>query len=192
MNMRQCRPRYGLWPRQASRRLGKSLVEVLVLMILLNVVVALAAMTLIGTMRAERQVRRVSVQQRALTQVSSRFRSDAHRAVSCQVAEACEFKLPGGESIRYVYTSPRLAREVRRGDEVVHRDSFLLGDAVQLAFEVPESTGGNLVRLRVSPREASARPLLAATRPAVIEAALGLSREATTTAAQNPAGEELP
>jgi hypothetical protein len=156
-----------------SRRSAKSLVEMLVLILILNVIVALSATTLIGAMKAERQVRRATSQNRALAQLSGRFRSDAHRAASCQAAETCQFTLPGGETIRYTYAAPRVTREIRRGDEVVHRDSYLLGDAVLVSFEMPESAGGRLVRLRVVERPGSARPLLASTRPAVIEAGIG-------------------
>ncbi|MCU0879224.1 MAG: hypothetical protein MUF06_15680 [Pirellulaceae bacterium] len=178
--------------RGTARRTGKSLVEMLVLMLILNVIVALSAMTLIGAMRAERQVRRGTVQHRALAQLSSRFRSDAHRAASCRVAETCEFTIPGGQSIRYTHAAPRMTREIRRGDEVVHRDSYLLGDAVLVSFEMPESAGGSLVRLRVVERPESARPLLASTRPAVIEAGIGNAKVAAMAASKGAAEEDSP
>jgi type II secretory pathway pseudopilin PulG len=175
-----------------SRRTAKSLVEMLVLMLILNVVVALSATTLIGAMRAEQQVRRGTVQHRALAQLSSRFRSDAHRAASCQVAETCEFTIPGGETIRYTHSAPRITREIRRGDEVTHRDSYVLGDAVLVSFEMPESAGGSLVRLRVVERPGSARPLLASTRRVVIEAGIGSSNRAAVEASNDAAREDSP
>jgi type II secretory pathway pseudopilin PulG len=187
---------------RGPRRAGKTLVEMLVLMLILNVIVALAATILIGAMRAEQQVRRGSVQQRALAQLGECFRRDAHRAWSCEVAEACNFTLPEGQSIHYTPASPRIKREIRRGGEVVHRDSFLLGDAALVTFEMPSSEGGRLVRLRVAQRAGSARPLLASTRPAVIEAGLGTGKSVATPdrteettdeeTSQSAPGEELP
>lgn len=185
MSQKTQHPKRPARSRGTTRRTGKSLVEMLVLILILNVIVALSATTLIGAMKAERQVRRATSQNRALAQLSGRFRSDAHRAASCQAAETCQFTLPGGETIRYTHAAPRMTREIRRGDEVVHRDSYLLGDAVLVSFEMPESAGGSLVRLRVVERPGSARPLLANTRRAVIEAGIGSS----SVAAADPSNE---
>lgn len=180
------------YSRRAGGRAGKTLVEMLVLMLILNVIVALGATTLIGAMRAEQQVRRGSVQQRALAQLSRSFRRDAHRALACEVSEECEFTLPGGQSIHYRQAAPRIAREIRRGGEVVHRDTFLLGDAALVTFEMPPSEGGRLVRLRVAERAGSARPLLASTRPAVIEAGIATGNRAAGETSRRAAEEEMP
>jgi type II secretory pathway pseudopilin PulG len=162
-----------------TRRRGKTLVEMLVLISVLTIILGLVATSLIVLFKTDRQVRRDLEQVTALARLSSKFRADAHAADSCQVAEACDLALPDGRVVRYAAGPERITREVRRGDAVEHRDAFLLPATATAKFELPDETQGRLVRLTIAAAENSDRPYLTAVRPATIEAAVGLSQKET-------------
>ena len=157
-----------------TRRRGKTLVEMLVLISVLTIILGLVATSLVVLFKTDRQVRRDLEQVTALARLSSKFRADAHAAASCQVADSCDLALPDGRVVRYAAGPQCITREVRRGDAVEHRDAFLLPATATAKFELPDELQGRLVRLSISAAADSDRPYLTAVRPATIEAAVGI------------------
>jgi type II secretory pathway component PulJ len=158
-----------------TRRSGKTLIEMLILISLTSVILGIVATTLIALFKTDRQVRRDLEQQTTLARLGSRFRTDAHAAKSCQIDKTCDLALPDGRVIRYSLEGQRLSREVRRNGTVEHRDAFVLADTAAVRFEQPATQGGRLVRLSIAAKEFSDKPYLTAVRPATIDAAVGLA-----------------
>ena len=158
-----------------SRRSGKSLIEMLILISLTSVVLGIVSTTLVALFKTDRQVRRDVQQQTTLARLGSRFRTDAHAARSCQIDKTCDLTLADGRVIRYSFEGQRLSREVRRRDAIEHRDAFVLPDTAAVGFDKPASHAGRLVRLSITAQEPSDKAYLTAVRPATFDAAIGLS-----------------
>ena len=156
-------------------RPGKTLIEMLVLITILSVIMGVVATTLVALFKTDRQVLRDLDQLAALSRLGNKFRSDAHTAESCQVGESCQLTLADGRVVHYSVAPRRIAREVRRGEEVLHHDAFSLPEAAAVRFELPAESGGRLVRLTIAAQDDSDRSFMTPVRPAVIEAAVGLS-----------------
>ncbi len=159
-----------------SPRRGKTLIEMLVLISVLSAILSVVAMTLVALFKTDRQILRDLDQATALARLSGKFRSDAHAASSCQIGQSCQLALPDGRVIHYLAAPREIAREIRRGEVVEHRDAFLLPSAAAVRFELPAESAGRLVRLSIAAAPDSDRAYLTAIRPAVIEAAVGLSK----------------
>jgi type II secretory pathway pseudopilin PulG len=159
------------------RRRGKTLVEMLVLITILSMILGGVGTTLVALFKTDRQVLRDLDQLAALSRLGSRFRTDAHAAQSCQVGESCQLTLSDGRTIDYSVAPRKISREVRRGDEVLHRDAFTLPEAAIVRFELPAESQGRLVRLVISAKEDADRSYMTAVRRATIEAAVGLAKK---------------
>jgi len=165
-----------------TRRSGKTLVEMLILISLTSLILGTVTTTLIALFKTDRQVRRDLEQQTTLARLSSRFRTDAHAAKSCQIGETCDLTWPDGRVVRYALAGQHLSREVHRNGAIEHRDAFVLADTAAVRFEQPAMQGGRLVRLSITAKEHSDKPYLTAVRPATIDAAVGLSPPTKETA----------
>jgi type II secretory pathway component PulJ len=161
--------------RHAIRRSGKSLIEMLMLMSILSVILATTSATLIALMKTDRQLRRDLDQQTALARLAEKFRFDAHAATTCQVDTACQFAQSDGRTVRYEAAGGRVVREIRRGDAVEHRDSFVLPEQAVVTFSQPSDLSGRLVQLQIATVGDADTKYRAAVRPALVEAALGVS-----------------
>jgi type II secretory pathway pseudopilin PulG len=165
-------------------RRGSSLLEVLVLITLISVALTAAATTLVALLRIERQVRTDQSQRQCLASLASRWRTDAHAATAASVNEDCVLTLADGRTIRYFYAMPRVVREVRRGDEIVHRDAFVLSPRAQIAFSESGDAPPYLVTLSISavtePGPAYAEAICPAAFEAVVNLHGGAAPEETT------------
>jgi type II secretory pathway pseudopilin PulG len=161
-------------PARPARR-GKTLIEMLVLMTVMSIILATTAATLIALMKTDRQLRRDLAQQTTLARLGEKFRADAHAASRCELGPACELTLPDGRVVRYEARSGQVVREFRQGQQVQHRDAFYLPETAAITFHQPADLEGRLVQLRIAPIPDSDAPFRAAVRPALIEAAVGLS-----------------
>lgn len=161
-------------------RRGKTLIEMLVLITILSVIMGVVATTLAALFKTDRQVLRDLDQLAALSRLGETFRIDAHAAESCQVGESCQLALADGRVVHYAVAGPRIAREVRRGEEVLHRDAFSLPEAASVRFDLPAESGGRLVRLSIAPKDDTDRSFMTPIRPARIEAAIGLAQKERT------------
>ena len=120
------------------RRRGYTLVECLVAITLLGSLLGTVTLTLNVMYRADRKMRDALDQQRSLEQFTARFRSDAHQASSASVSKPAEAKAParelvlklsGDETIQYTLVPQHAERVVRRGQTVVHRETYGLNAA---------------------------------------------------------------
>jgi type II secretory pathway component PulJ len=158
---------------RASRRAGKSLIEMLMLMGILSVIISTVAMMLVALMKTDRQIRRDLEQQTSLARLADKFRADAHAAKSCEVGAACDLKVPDGRVIRYAAQERQIAREVRRGNAVEHHDAFLLPANARVEFALPSGASGRLVHLEIVAVRASDHAYQTPIRPTLIEAVIG-------------------
>ena len=115
------------------RRRGYTLTECLVAITLLGSLLGTVTLTLGVMYRADRNLRDAVDQERALEQFTARFRSDAHQALSASVSKPAEAKAParelvlkssGDETIQYTLVPQHVERVVRRGQTVVHRETY--------------------------------------------------------------------
>ena len=156
------------------QRRGSSLLEILVVITLLSAALTAAATTLAALMRIEHQIRTDQFQEQSLTRLASRWRTDAHTAIAASAGGDCIFRLADGRTIRYSYAAPRVVREVRHDDEIIHRDAFVLLPRAQVGFSLAGDSRQSLVRLSVCATSDPAPAYSAAVRPAEFEAALNL------------------
>jgi len=156
-----------------SRPAGKSLIEMLVMISILSIVLGLSATSLATLFRLRHTITRDTEQARSIERLAMRLRTDAHEADSAAVAEDCNLTLPSGRSIRYSYTAPRIVREVRGGEKIVHHDSFSLPRHTKVIFQSEQLGMGSLLRIIIEP-ETTKLPPRELPRAARIEAAVGI------------------
>ena len=150
--------------RQAHR--GKSLVELLVVLTLISGALGLCSLTLTALFRTETQLRRDREQQIVAGRLADLWRADAHSATACDIGAEAVFTQRDGQRIRYSIESPRIRREVRRGDAIQHRDSFSLPVLAEASFAKRDEAGRTFAVLSVHSKavdRAYAVPVRAAT-----------------------------
>jgi type II secretory pathway component PulJ len=115
------------------RRGGHTLVESLVAITLLGSLLGTVSLTLTALYRADRTMRDELDQDRALEQFASQFRLDAHQALSASVSGPAEADGPARElvlksspdrTIHYTLSPRYVQRIVRRGESIVHRETY--------------------------------------------------------------------
>jgi type II secretory pathway component PulJ len=166
-----------------TRRAGKTLIETLVLITLLAVAVGMSTTSLATLFRIHRLIRADAEQAASLARLATQFRRDAHEAISVSTDDRCVLTLADGRMIHYVHEAPRIVRQVRRGDAVLHRDRFSLAKSAAVSFEREGDANSSLVRLSIVPREI-VPPKREIPRAATIEAAVGLHRKLAQNARQ--------
>jgi prepilin-type N-terminal cleavage/methylation domain-containing protein len=159
-------------------RSGFTLIELAVVVTLTSVVLTLSAATIITLFRVERQFAGDAAQDFALARLASHWRADAHQATTAKMDAGCELILPGGRTIRYTFASPAVIREVRRGDQLEHRDAFVLTRRSVAEFSVEPSGDGKIVQLMVEPAQIPERAHSTPVRPLTIAAAVDLYGQA--------------
>jgi hypothetical protein len=155
------------------KRKGKTLIEVLVLVTLLTIALGMSTTSLATLFRIHRLIRADAQQAAALARLATQFRSDAHEAVSAALDEHCVFTRADGRTIHYVHEAPRLVRQIRRGDKVLHRDAFVMSKSAAVKFDREGDGETGLVRLSIVPMELTP-PKREIPRSATIEAAVRL------------------
>ena len=163
-------------------RSARTLIEVVVIISLLSIVMGLSVTGLGTLFRVRQQVQRDSDQAAAINRLATRFRSDAHEALSVGNAlrgvpgtdEGFNFTLPDGRTIHYTFVTPSIIRQVRRDTTVLHHDTYRLYREVNVTCEEVDSVPKRLIRLSIRPAE-SRLPPRDIPRTATIEAAVGLN-----------------
>jgi type II secretory pathway pseudopilin PulG len=161
----------------AGHRSGKTLLEALVIITMLGVVLTGVTTTLVTSFRVERQLSRDTAQEASLARLASRVRTDAHAAIGAKIDSGCELMLADGRTVRYAFESPRIVREVRRGDAILHRDAFLLPAKAEVAFSAASEADGQLVRVSITPADQPVQAFATPVRSASIEAAVASHRQ---------------
>ena len=159
-------------PRPA--RPGFTLIEMAVVVTLTSVVLTLSAATIITLFRVERQFASDAAQDFAVSRLASHWRADAHQATAAKIDSGCELSLPDGRTIRYSFASPAVVREVRRGKDIEHRDSFVLTRRSVAEFSLELSGAREIVHLSVEPAKIPERAHATPVRPVSIAAAVDL------------------
>jgi hypothetical protein len=160
-----------------SLRPGKTLIEVAVIVALTGVALSLATTTLVTLFRVERQLRADAAYDLAQSRLAIRWRADVHAAVAAKADGDCQLILADGRSIHYTFQSPAIRREVRRGETIEHRDSFVIPRSAQASFSSDSQQGGLMVRLAITAPSQPDHPRLAALHPLTVAAALNLHRQ---------------
>jgi hypothetical protein len=156
-----------------SSRAGKSLIEALVIISLMSIIMGLAATSLASLFRLRYVITRDAEQASSLDRLAARFRLDAHEALSCTIENGCTFQLADGRSIHYFLAAPRIVRETRRDDKVVHRDTFSLPRPTAVQFAKRALGNGALAALTIEPEETKLPPR-ELPRTSTIEAVVGI------------------
>jgi hypothetical protein len=157
---------------------GKTLLEVAIVVAIMSVALMLSATTLVALFRLERQIRASDVHRQTVARLASRLRGDVHVAVSANVNAGCELSLADGRTIQYAFAAPEITREVRRGEEVLHRDAFVLAPQAEAKFSVRTAPAGQFVELSIGPSEPQQRRHQASIRPLALVTAVNLHRAA--------------
>jgi len=159
--------------RQAQpRRCGKSLIEALIIISLMSVIIGLAATSLGSLFRLRHVMVRDAEQAMSLDRLALRLRLDAHEAASVAAESGYRLDFADGRSIRYSFAAPRIVREVRRDEKIVHRDTFLVPRNALVTFD-DDSISRRLLRVIVKPEQTKLPPR-ELPRTAAIEAAVGI------------------
>jgi type II secretory pathway component PulJ len=152
------------------QRLGKTLLEMVVIISIMSIVVGMSATSLAAVFRLRQQMSRDGEQAAALARLNLRLRQDAHEAKSMSIQEGCELQLADGRDIHYRFEAPNVFREVHQAGAVVHRDRFLMPRSSTAEFQA-NAEEPRLLRLVIQPVELPGRKL-EMPRRATIEAAV--------------------
>jgi hypothetical protein len=155
-----------------SRRTGKSLIEALVIISMMSVIIGLAATSLGSLFKLRYVMVRDAEQAASLDRLAMRLRLDAHEANSASAENGYLLSFTDGRSIQYSFATPRIVREVRRDEKVVHRDTFSLPRHALATFD-DETISRGLLRVMIKPEQTKLPPR-ELPRTAVIEAAFGI------------------
>jgi Tfp pilus assembly protein FimT len=155
-----------------SRRYGKSLIEALIIISLMSIIIGLAATSLASLFRLRYVMVRDAEQAASLDRLAMRLRLDAHEAISAAAENGYLLKSADGRTIQYSFAAPRIVREVRRDDKLIHRDSFPLQRYALATFD-DDSLSRGLLRVMIEPEQTKLPPR-ELPRTAKIEAALSI------------------
>jgi hypothetical protein len=150
----------------------------MVVLTLLSGALGLSAVTLTALFRTEVQLRREREQQFAAARLAELWRADAHAASDCIADKDCIFTLPAGMTARYWHEGSRVWREVRRGDQTQHRDSFALPSAAAVSFAKSEEADRTFAHLRAQ-ATGDDRPHAVPVRPLDLRAIVNLHQRAS-------------
>ena len=157
------------------RRRGKTLIEMLVVIVAMSAVLSTAGQMLYRLSRSERMVRDASAIARAEMRLARTFRSDARAASSAEpledpAASGVRFDTPAG-LVTWRVAEEEVQRTVEQGD-APRRDAFRLGPVI-VSFEVEED---RLAVIHVEPQRPAGTVIRAAAGPLEVVAAIGADR----------------
>ena len=124
--------------RKPRQRLAFTLIEMCAVCALTSAVMALVAASLLRIYRVDRQVRDELRLIDVFADLGKRMRADAHAATRVvPTNQGTNFVIADGATIEYRVTEKFVERMVRRGDAVLHRDTFRIprGFAAQLTSD---------------------------------------------------------
>jgi len=116
-----------------ASRSGKTLIEMVLIVTVMSAVAMMSAMVMNSVMRAEGHSRESLVATTAHSDLSVRFRHDAHVSSDATLLEedgrvtGVELKQTSGETIRYQIAEDSFLRIVEADENVIQRDSYAVG-----------------------------------------------------------------
>jgi prepilin-type N-terminal cleavage/methylation domain-containing protein len=155
--------------RTHKRRSGFTLIEMLAVIATTGALMAVAVGILHLLLRTERVARDERRRQTAIARLADQFRRDVHAATQFAPLEGSEGEAHGGgwqfdlgenRTVRYVAQPGELVRRQREGDDLVHRESYVLPDDAAVAIEPAGESAPGIVRLCVVPEATHPRPAI--------------------------------
>lgn len=141
----------------SARRRGASLVEMLVVVSLMSIVLGTVVVTLHSMFRADQQTRTAIERQGTTTRLALHVREDVHAARDARLSAADQDSAPSltlelddNSSIEYGLGGQGIDRLERRGDQIVHRDTFRLPAVDRVRWEIIELSGQPAVRMSLA------------------------------------------
>jgi hypothetical protein len=157
------------------RRGAFTLIETAIVVSITSVLFALSVTTIVALFRVQRQFQADADHERTVWRLASRFREDAHTAVSAASDDGLSLGLGEGGRVRYTFAAPAVVREIRQGDEIRHRDTFTLTNDAAVTFSQEHYGDGQLVWMKIDSRRVVSRPPIATV---AIEIAAAIKSEA--------------
>ncbi len=135
--------------KQHARRLGFTLVELLVVLTIVTVLTALLTMLLSSLVKGQRQTLLRARQRTEYARLDTVLRNDAHVATAVKLASPTQCTLTNqqGLHMRYELRDNRLQRMKHNGDAWASADSFYLRPGTQVNFRVVQESGRSLLQL---------------------------------------------
>ena len=141
--------------RRPQRR-AFTLIEMVAVCALTSTLMSLVGIALLRMYRIDRQVRDEIRLIDSCAELGTRFRADAHAAIlAVPIENGAAFTTPDELTIEYRVKELFVERQVRRGDEVRHRDTFRIPRGFAVQFVGGETASPPRVSLAVSRRTAS-------------------------------------
>ncbi len=164
------------------RRNGFTLVECLAAIALIGVAMTTVAVAMTGMHRACQRVREEIASEMELQRFAVQLRADAHEALSAKqeggkeenaASDSILLALSDEESVQYTVQAGHIQREQRRGDELLHRETYGLPDSYTAHWELKKNGSAAMASLKLEPQpvELSGRM---GDQPIQINAAVGL------------------
>ncbi len=133
-------------------RCGTTLLEMLTVMMMGSVVLGGVAVFLSGMWRSRQAAEGYDSMLNSIVRVASQFRDDVHQATSVELptgdaqSRTARFTavLPGERKVEYRAEAGGITRIVRIGQQVKHRESYVLPINATARWEVV-SSGGNVI-----------------------------------------------
>ncbi len=170
------------------RRKGFTLVECLAAIAMIGAAMTTVAVAMSGMHRACQRVREEIASEMELQRLAVQLRADAHEALSAKQEEGEEENAAPGsvllalgneESVQYTVQAGHIQRVQRRGDELLHRETYRLPEEYSAHWELKKNGSAPMVSLKLEPHpvELSGRM---GDRPVQINAAVGLLTQGPT------------
>lgn len=164
------------------KRSGYSLVECLVAIALIGATMTTVAVAMSGMQRASQRVRGEIASEMELQRFAVQLRADTHAALSAveeteenggAAARSIRLALSDEKSVQYSLEAGCIQRVQRRGDELLHRETYRLPEMYSAHWELEKNGSASMVSLKLEPEpvELSGRM---GDRPLQINAAVGL------------------
>lgn len=165
------------------RQYGFSLVETLIAMALVATAMTIVAVTLTAVHHAHRTVREQTGSEMELHRLTIQLRADAHLALSSKLEDGqnkvLEFSLNDEETVLYTLRAGRIQRDQRRGDDIVHHETYRLPDGYTGQWQLDENGSATMASLKLDP-EPGVQSGRVGVRPEEIKAAVGLLNQSPT------------
>jgi prepilin-type N-terminal cleavage/methylation domain-containing protein len=137
--------------RQSLRRVGFTLVELVVVLAIVVVLAALLTMLFSALLKAQRQALLRERQRTEYARLDAILRNDVHTAteVILNSPTKCELSNQQGQRLIYELRDESLQRVRHKGDSWAIADTFYLRPGTQVKFRVDKENGRSLLQLNL-------------------------------------------
>jgi len=143
-----------------NARRGHTLIEATVVISMFGLILSSVALALHATRQANRHVRDEAESQREMARFAAQLRSDAHQAASAKLEDSKKggsfwmvllLTLADGQTAEYSLQTERIERVLRRGQAVVHRETYRLPFCVTGKWQLQTSGRSPVISLLLEP-----------------------------------------